>query len=153
MKHRRAIGGSCFSADQPTGLCGQQKSALRDTFPPILFFSPRLSGCRRDVGAQVFQGFAIPAGGQFYVEPLIHQDIISAFSQAAAPICLAVSASFVATVAPSCSPLVLTVQGGVVQIVDLDANEVSTFETVAQDVAFEADPEEPQLTDLPMPAP
>lgn len=53
----------------------------------------------------------------------------------------------------------VTVQGGIVQdiettspalvqIVDLDTNEVSTFETVAQDVAFEADPEEPQLTDF-----
>lgn len=58
----------------------------------------------------------------------------------------------------------VTVEGGVVQeietaspalvqIVDLDTNEVSTFETVAQDVAFEADPEEPQLTGLPTPAP
>jgi hypothetical protein len=58
----------------------------------------------------------------------------------------------------------VTVQGGVVQdietaapalvqIVDLDTNEVSTFETVAQDVAFDADPEEPQLTDLSTPAP
>lgn len=54
----------------------------------------------------------------------------------------------------------MTVQGGIVQdiettqpalvqIVDLDTNEVSTFETVAQDVAFDADPEERQLTGLP----
>ena len=41
----------------------------------------------------------------------------------------------------------------VVQIVDLDAQEVSTFETVAQDVVLEADPAEPQLTSLPKPAP
>ena len=58
----------------------------------------------------------------------------------------------------------VTVQGGVVQdietdapavvqIVDLDAQEVSTFETVAQDVVLEADPAEPQLTSLPKPAP
>ena len=58
----------------------------------------------------------------------------------------------------------VTVQGGVVQdietsqpaivqIVDLDTNEVSTFETIAQDVVLEADPEEPQLTGLPTPAP
>lgn len=58
----------------------------------------------------------------------------------------------------------VTVQGGVVQdietafpaivqIVDLDTKEVSTFETVAQDVVLEADPEEPQLTRLLPPTP
>jgi hypothetical protein len=39
-----------------------------------------------------------------------------------------------------------TTQPALVQIVDLDTNEVSTFETVAQVVAFDTDPEEPQLT-------
>jgi hypothetical protein len=58
----------------------------------------------------------------------------------------------------------VTVQGGVVQdiaitapavvqIVDLDAKEISTFETVAQDVVFDADPEAPQLTDPSPPTP
>jgi hypothetical protein len=58
----------------------------------------------------------------------------------------------------------VTVQGGVVQdiettapalvqIVDLDAKEISTFETVAQDVVLDADPDEPQFTNLPAPAP
>lgn len=46
-----------------------------------------------------------------------------------------------------------TTQPALVQIVDLDANEISTFETVAQDVTFDADPEEPQLTDQSTPAP
>lgn len=58
----------------------------------------------------------------------------------------------------------VTVQGGVVQeietsepavvqIVDMDAQAISTFETMAQAVAFDPDPEEPELTDSPLPAP
>lgn len=46
-----------------------------------------------------------------------------------------------------------TTQSALVQIMDLDTNEVSTFETVAQDVAFDTDPEEPQLTNQLIPTP
>jgi hypothetical protein len=54
----------------------------------------------------------------------------------------------------------VTVQSGVVQdietsepatvqIVDLDSQTFSTFNTVAQPIIFKADPEEPELTALP----
>ena len=58
----------------------------------------------------------------------------------------------------------VTIQGGVVQdietsepavvqIVSLDGDTVSTFNTVAQVVTFEPDPEEPELTAMELSAP
>lgn len=58
----------------------------------------------------------------------------------------------------------VTIQGGVVQdvetsepatvqIVGMEEEPVSTFNTVAQIVAFEYDPEEPGLTAMPLPIP